>query len=96
MHSGLGAPTGTGKASALAMKCELPWRDIDAGRIRAPCRVPICLYRPISILYRRFSLACSARAAPIAVFTSLRSSGGGSTAFIPRDSIQSSRHQPRE
>ena len=38
---------------------------------------------------------CSAFAASIAVFTSSFSSGGGSTAFIPSDCSQSSRHQPR-
>ena len=41
-----------------------------------------------------FVRAFSARAAPMAVSTSLTSSGGGSTAFIPSDSIQSSRHHP--
>ena len=46
--------------------------------------------------YRRLSAACAARAAPMAVLTSLRSSGGGRTAFIPNDWIQSSRHQPLE
>ena len=38
--------------------------------------------------------ACSARAAPIAVSTFFTSSGGGNTAFMPSDSIQSSRAQP--
>jgi hypothetical protein len=42
------------------------------------------------------SRPCLARAAPIAVFTSLRSSGGGRTADKPRASIQSSRPQPVE
>src|SRR5690606_3667890 len=37
---------------------------------------------------------CAARAAPIAVLTLFSSSGGGSTAFIPSESIQSSRTQP--
>jgi hypothetical protein len=44
---------------------------------------------------RILSAACSARAAPIAVFTFFTSSSGGRTAFIPSDSIHSSRHQPR-
>jgi len=35
-----------------------------------------------------------ARAAPIAVLTSFSSSGGGSTAGKPKDSIQSSRDHP--
>ena len=47
-------------------------------------------------IQRLCSLACSARAAPIALLTCLRSSGGGSTAFIPSDSSHSSRHQPFE
>ena len=34
------------------------------------------------------------RAAPIAVLTCARSSGGGNTARMPSDLIQSSRHQP--
>ena len=38
--------------------------------------------------------ACLARAAPMAVFMSLFSFGGGRTAGRPRDSIQSSRAQP--
>src|SRR4030095_13721261 len=38
--------------------------------------------------------AIFARAAPIAVLTSLASSGGGRTAGIPRPLIQSSRLQP--
>jgi hypothetical protein len=44
--------------------------------------------------YRDFALFCSARAAPMAVFTCFLSSGGGSTAFRPRDSSHNSRHQP--
>ena len=40
------------------------------------------------------SLAKYTRAAPIAVFTSFFSSGGGSCAGMPSDWIQSSRHQP--
>lgn len=40
------------------------------------------------------SRACSAREAPIAVTTFFSSSGGGSTAGIPNDSIHSSRAQP--
>lgn len=50
----------------------------------------------VAALYRIFPRSCSARAAPIAVFTCLRSSGGGSTALRPRDSSHSSRVQPRE
>ena len=38
--------------------------------------------------------AFCARAAPIAVFTSLTSSGGGKTAFMPKDSIHNSLVQP--
>ena len=38
--------------------------------------------------------ASFARAAPIAVLTSFASSGGGNTAGIPSDSIQSSRVHP--
>src|SRR5512138_3744143 len=38
--------------------------------------------------------ALLARAAPMAVFTSCSSSGGGRTAGSPSDWIQSSRHQP--
>src|SRR5262245_39829583 len=45
---------------------------------------------------RERSLSFCARAAPIAVFTSLRSSGGGRIAFGPSDSSQSSRHHPLE
>lgn len=36
--------------------------------------------------YRDFALACSARAAPIAVFTCFFSSGGGRTACMPSNS----------
>ncbi len=39
--------------------------------------------------------ACSVRAAPIAVLTFFRSSGGGRTASMPRACSHSSRHQPR-
>ena len=56
---------------------------------------PVCRGRTC-LAYRDFSALCSALAAPIAVFTCFSSSGGGSTAFIPRDSIQSSRHHPLE
>jgi len=38
--------------------------------------------------------ACFARAAPIAVLTSLTSSGGGKTAFIPSPLIHNSRVHP--
>ena len=57
----------------------------------------VAIIPPLSIelnFYDILSRACFARAAPIAVFTSFSSSGGGSTAGIPSDSIQSSRVQP--
>jgi hypothetical protein len=44
--------------------------------------------------YNIFLRAFLARAAPMAVLTSCSSSGGGSTAGIPSDSIHSSRPQP--
>ena len=44
--------------------------------------------------YRRSLRASFARAAPMAVFTSFSSSGGGRTAGIPRVSIHNSRDQP--
>jgi hypothetical protein len=45
---------------------------------------------------RRFSLAFSARAAPIAVLTSLRSSGGGRIAFMPSDLIAPANNRPMD
>ena len=57
----------------------------------------VAIIPPLSIelnFYVMLSRACFARAAPIAVLTSFSSSGGGRTAGIPSDSIQSSRVQP--
>ncbi len=47
-------------------------------------------------IYSSSLRAISAREAPIAVFTSFCSSGGGSTAFMPSEAIASSRHHPLE
>jgi hypothetical protein len=70
------------------------------GPIRAASFLPESIRRLAQLIVRRrphYSIsrrAFFARAAPIAVFTSFSSSGGGSTAGKPSDSIHSSRHQP--
>jgi hypothetical protein len=77
-----------------------------AGRLaaRGRSRLPGNSFRPgtndagasLAAFYSMSRRAFFARAAPIAVFTSFSSSGGGSTAGIPSESIQSSRLQPCE
>ena len=54
----------------------------------------IAMREIIRVAYSISLRAIFARAAPIAVLTSFSSSGGGSTAGIPSDAIQSSRVHP--
>ena len=72
-------------------------RDVSHGHLRLGATSAASPGTTAPFHHQRLrSLACWARDAPIAVLTCLRSSGGGSTAFIPNDWIQSSRHHPWE
>jgi hypothetical protein len=81
----------TGRSGEMENDPEAPAHPLADGDTTAS--IPSSYSR--SLAHQRIVLrSCSARAAPIAVFTCFRSSGGGRTAFIPRASIHSSRHQP--
>jgi hypothetical protein len=66
------------------------WQGLGTTRIEA---AHLCRGLATSRYNIRFR-AIFARAAPMADFTSFSSSGGGSTAGMPSDSIHSSRPQP--
>ena len=57
-------------------------------------RIGLCYFLALGVFLMKSSRDCSAREAPMAVVTFLRSSGGGRTAVMPSDSNQSSRAQP--
>jgi hypothetical protein len=91
-------PGDGGPADGPRHERQLPDAVADRNRQGGPrWEPPCCAQRFVQrFVQRTFSAASSARAAPMAVLTWRRSSGGGRTAGRPSDWIQSSRHQPFE
>ena len=94
-------PTGTCMTSWASRTAGAPSRDSSPSWWSPKGKSPAFRRGPLAAAnarggshYINLSRACSARAAPMAVFTSFCSSGGGSTAFMPREAIHNSRHQP--